>query len=157
MATEGKAAEGTSGEVPWHAAYPEPRTKNLPKITREELLDRMKRGEKSGKDFVLVDVRRTDFEGGTIEGAINLPAHSLYHTVPTHYSIFKAAGISKVIWWCGSSNGRGPRCAGWFADYVSERLDADMQSIVLEGGIKGWVQAGPEYVARMQEYDASKW
>lgn len=62
MATEGKAAEGTSGEVPWHAAYPEPRTKNLPKITREELLDRMKRGEKSGKDFVLVDVRRTDFE-----------------------------------------------------------------------------------------------
>ncbi|EOD43445.1 putative arsenic resistance protein [Neofusicoccum parvum UCRNP2] len=100
MATENKAPEGSSAEVPWYAAYPEPRTEGLRRITREELLDRMKRGEKSGKDFVLVDVRRTDFEGGTIAGAINLPAHSLYSTIATHYAIFKAAKIPEVIWWC---------------------------------------------------------
>ncbi|KAH7053390.1 Rhodanese-like domain-containing protein [Macrophomina phaseolina] len=157
MTTETKAGAGTSGEAPWHAAYPEPRTKDLPKITREQLLERIEQGEKSGKGFVLIDVRRTDFEGGTIEGAINLPAHSLYPTISTHYAIFKAAGISEAIWWCGSSNGRGPRCAGWFADYVSNQGDAAMKSVVLEGGIKGWAKAGPEYVARMQEYDASKW
>ncbi|KAL1625198.1 hypothetical protein SLS56_007393 [Neofusicoccum ribis] len=103
MATENKAPEGSSAEVPWYAAYPEPRTESLRRITREELLDRMKRGEKSGKDFALVDVRRTDFEGGTIAGAINLPAHSLYSTIGTHYAIFKAAKIPEVIWWCGKS------------------------------------------------------
>lgn len=84
----------------------------------------MKNGEKSGQKFVLVDVRRTDFEvwlrfrsstfvssmlnhiftqGGTLEGAINLPAHSFYVTIPTHYAIFKAAGINEVIFWCGKS------------------------------------------------------
>jgi len=32
-----------------------------------------------------------------------------------------------------------------------------MQSLVLEGGIKGWVKAGEEYVTKMQGYDASSW
>lgn len=118
------ASESQAAETPWYAAYPEPRSTDLKRITREELLRRMKNGEKSGQKFVLVDVRRTDFEvwlrfrsstsvssmlnhirvqGGTIEGAINLPAHSLYVTIPTHYAIFKAAGIKEVIFWCGKS------------------------------------------------------
>lgn len=118
------ASESQAAETPWYAAYPEPRSTDLKRITREDLLRRMKNGEKSGQKFVLVDVRRTDFEvwlrfrsstsvssmlnhirvqGGTIEGAINLPAHSLYVTIPTHYAIFKAAGIKEVIFWCGKS------------------------------------------------------
>ncbi|KAF4546795.1 Rhodanese-like protein [Lasiodiplodia theobromae] len=151
------ASESQAAETPWYAAYPEPRSTDLKRITREELLRRMKNGEKSGQKFVLVDVRRTDFEGGTIEGAINLPAHSLYVTIPTHYAIFKAAGIKEVIFWCGSSSGRGPRSAGWFADHIKSQGDSEMQSVVLDGGIKGWARGGDEYVARMWEYDATKW
>ena len=32
-----------------------------------------------------------------------------------------------------------------------------MQSLVLEGGIKGWATGGKEYVELMQEYDAKVW
>jgi arsenical-resistance protein 2 len=32
-----------------------------------------------------------------------------------------------------------------------------MKSYALEGGIKGWVAAGEEYVKMMIEYDASVW
>lgn len=32
-----------------------------------------------------------------------------------------------------------------------------MHSLVLQGGIKGWVKAGGDYTARMQEYDAAAW
>jgi arsenical-resistance protein 2 len=32
-----------------------------------------------------------------------------------------------------------------------------MQSLVLEGGIKGWVSGKGEYLEYMQEYDESKW
>jgi len=32
-----------------------------------------------------------------------------------------------------------------------------MQSLVLEGGIKGWASEKGEYLEYMQEYDASKW
>jgi arsenical-resistance protein 2 len=50
---------------------------------------------------VLVDLRRTDYQGGTIHSSINLPAQSLYHTIPSLYGIFKAAGVGTVIWYCG--------------------------------------------------------
>jgi arsenical-resistance protein 2 len=32
-----------------------------------------------------------------------------------------------------------------------------MQSVVLEGGIKGWVAAGPEHVGFMDGFDAGAW
>lgn len=57
----------------------------------------------------------------------------------------------------GSCNGRGPRTAAWFKDYLEQKGDTSMQSLILEGGIKGWVKAGPEYTELMEEFDASKW
>lgn len=57
----------------------------------------------------------------------------------------------------GSCNGRGPRTAAWFADYLQSMGDDNMQSLILEGGIKGWVKAGEEYTEWMAEFDASKW
>ena len=98
----------------------------------------MKLGQnKAGKDYVLVDLRRNDHEGGTIHGSINLPAQNLYPTIPTLYAIFKAAGLSKIIWYCSSSKGRGTRAASWFADYIEDQKDEQMQSLVLVEGIKG--------------------
>lgn len=57
----------------------------------------------------------------------------------------------------GSSRGRGNRAAAWFADYLKEKSDPDMQSLVLDGGIKGWVGERGEYLQYVQDYDESKW
>lgn len=95
------------------------------------------------------------------------------------YGLLKSSGVKHVIWYCGewllypwlewtqerrisdlsegSCNGRGPRTAAWFADYLEQEKDSSMQSLILEGGIKGWVKAGPEYTELMEEFDASKW
>lgn len=40
-------------------------------------------------------------QGGTIAGSINLPAQSLHSSIPTLFRLFKAAGVPKVIWYCG--------------------------------------------------------
>lgn len=40
-------------------------------------------------------------KGGTINGSINLPAQSLYPTIPTLYRLFEAAKVETVIWYCG--------------------------------------------------------
>lgn len=121
-------------------------------------------------------------QGGTIRGSINLPAQSLYPSIPTLYTLFKAAGVKKVLWYCGmhpfalqrfaegslkipvvtgSSRGRGSRAAAWFADYISEHGDggsgSDMQSLILEGGIKGWATGGSEFVEHMDGYDEAVW
>ncbi|KAK0725345.1 Rhodanese-like domain-containing protein [Lasiosphaeris hirsuta] len=145
----------TQNAAPWHAAYPAP--KSPPKgMSREAVLEMMKEAV-AGKDYVLVDLRRADHEGGTIRGSINLPAQSLYPTLPTLHTMFKAAGIRKVLWYCASSRGRGTRAAGWFSDYLADHGDVDIQSLVLEGGIAGWAAGGSDYVTWLDEYDESFW
>ncbi|KAJ5516888.1 hypothetical protein N7527_008448 [Penicillium freii] len=145
-----------SAELPWHAAYPAPRGA-APSISREELLQWIQEGKQGGKDFLLVDLRRTDYEGGTIQGSLNLPAQSLYPTIPTLYSLVSNSSVKYVIWYCGSSAGRGTRASGWFADYLEDQQDTEVKSLVLSGGIKGWAAAGPDYTSSMDGYDASVW
>ncbi|EON68279.1 hypothetical protein W97_07537 [Coniosporium apollinis CBS 100218] len=156
-----KASEATnpptSSEAPWYAAYPAARNKNPSTLSRVDLLASIKEGKKPGKDFVLVDLRRTDYEGGTIRGSINLPAQSLYPTIPTLYTLFKEAKVGTVIWYCGSSRGRGNRAAAWFDDYIDDRGDSDMRSVVLVDGIKGWASAGRDCVELMDEYKEEAW
>ena len=50
-----------------------------------------------------------------------------------------------------SSKGRGNRAAGWFSDYLEDQKNSDMKSLVLTGGIKGWVAAGDGFRDRMVE------
>jgi hypothetical protein len=90
--------------------------------------------------------------------------------------LFKAAGVRQVIFYCSefnrmmqsatryfwrstpdSSRGRGPRSAAWFADYLREQNDSEIESLVLAGGIKGWVAGGEEYTEYVQNYEPSKW
>ncbi|KAH6866000.1 hypothetical protein AA0119_g12969 [Alternaria tenuissima] len=150
-------ASVTGSPPPWHAAYPAPR--NTPAtIRREDVLDMIKQSaETSSRDYILVDLRRNDHEGGTIRDSINLPAQSLYPTIPTLYTLFKNAGLCKIIWYCSSSKGRGNRAAGWFADYIADQGDEQMKSLALAEGVKGWATAGDEYVQWMIEYDAKVW
>lgn len=104
-----------------HVAYPTHST-IAGSISRLELLRWFQEGKRIGKDFVLVDLRRTDFEvytalllpsvyisnlnvqGGTIRGSLNLPAQSLYPTIPTLYSIISQGRIANVVWYCGRCN-----------------------------------------------------
>ncbi|KAK3346717.1 Rhodanese-like domain-containing protein [Lasiosphaeria hispida] len=141
--------------APWHAAYPVPMSQPRG-MSREAVLEMMKEAV-AGKDYILVDLRRADHEGGTIRGSINLPAQSLHPTLSTLYTMFRAAGIRKVLWYCSSSRGRGTRAAGWFSDYLADHGDADIESLVLEGGVTGWAAGGSHYVGWMDGYDESFW
>jgi len=88
-----------------------------------------------------VDVRRTDFENAFIKGAINLPAHSFYQTLPAIVSIL--SHIPKIVFHCNScsNGGRGPRTAGWYADALRQRgfTEASEGVLVLQGGLKAWL------------------
>lgn len=117
------------------------------------------------------------YQGGTIKGSINLPAQTLYNSLPTLLDLCKNAGIISVIWYCGgsrgyqdigffcsqlapelgSSRGRGTRAAGWFDDLLRERSISNMESVILLDGVAGWAKAGEEYTALMDDYDAVAW
>jgi arsenical-resistance protein 2 len=74
------------------------------------------------------------------------------------YELAYKANIEWVVFTCGSSQGRGPRCASWFLEHVREVAgDNDMQVLVLEGGVKGWVQGGPRFTSLMDGFKPELW
>ncbi|KAG8941383.1 hypothetical protein FRC00_012409, partial [Tulasnella sp. 408] len=81
--------------------------------------------------------------GACIRGAINLPAHSFYQTVPS--IVTALSHIPKVIFHCNNCKpgGRGPRTAGWYADELVKQGKEDRAKnvFVLQGGVKGWISA----------------
>ncbi|KAG8993740.1 hypothetical protein FRB94_006370 [Tulasnella sp. JGI-2019a] len=126
----------------WHAIFPSPQAA-VGVIAPADLATILKSQELiSGKDFIVVDVRRTDFENFCIKGAVNLPAHSFYQTLPTIVTILSP--IPRVIFHCNSCspNGRGPRTAGWYADELKRRGLSNVDGVmVLEGGLKSWLES----------------
>lgn len=152
-----QARQSTAQEIPWHAAYPEPRPGAPATISCSALLQRFEMGQQAGKDFLVIDTRRNDHDGGFIRGSLNLPAQSLYPSLSTLLSMVKAARYPLVIWHCQSSKGRGTRAANWFRDLLEDEKIDTIQSVILEGGIKAWARAGPAYVKLMNEYDQTYW
>lgn len=63
MTTDNIDLDKPEAEKPWYAVYPTPKITASP-ITCEMLLSWFQQGKISGKDFVLVDLRRMDHEVG---------------------------------------------------------------------------------------------
>jgi len=144
-----------------------PPTTECQRIPKERLLTQFQiLGDILNAGTLLIDVRRTDYEGGAIRGSLNMPAQSFPLNMATLFRLCQGDGlsvISRVVFYCGSSNGRGPRCAGWFAEYVAKRCaelqmpSANPECFVLEGGIKGWVAGGEQYTINMDAYQPNYW
>ena len=109
-------------EVPWHSVYPAPRNSSPKAINRDDLRQWLDEESLPGKDFVLVDLRRADHEAGyhiqvnearsltsKIQGgpfrALSICQHrACTQSIPTLYTLFAAAGVEKVIFYCGVYN-----------------------------------------------------
>ncbi|KAF5629447.1 arsenate reductase (Arc2) [Fusarium sp. NRRL 52700] len=154
----GDDAPQNTPQKQWWEEFPEPKAecpRTDPSIVAKLIEVNAASGKSAHRDFLLVDVRRTDWEGGTIATSINLPAHTLYQTRPQIYQLVKQAGIKRIIFYCGSSNGRGPRSAGWMQDYLNEVEETEIKAEILIGGIKGWQKA---YAGQlMDSYDEKAW
>jgi len=147
--------------------YPPPQS--VAQLMKKEQLQRQFAilGDILNAGTLLVDLRRNDFQGGTIRGSINIPAEGFPLNLSTLYRLCVAgdglAIISRIVFYCGSSTGRGPRCAGWFQDYSTERAvreghpGAGPQVFTLEGGIKDWVKGGSVFTDHMDGYIPEYW
>lgn len=69
-------------------------------------------------------------------GSVNLPAHTFY---PSRRALAHLlGGKGTLVFYCNSSNGRGPRCAGWMRDALAE-VGAGAQVKILDGGAKAFI------------------
>jgi len=65
----------SEADKPWHAAFP------APKLTAEimpQARARMMLSLKGLGSLLVIDVRRTDYEGGSITGSLNIPAQGFW-------------------------------------------------------------------------------
>lgn len=131
----------------WYDVYPTVLS-SPPEITPTELVGILRDPTKrAGLDYIVVDVRRTDFTESAIPFAVNFPAQSFH---PLLDGIVATLGqIPMVVFYCNSSRGRGPRCAGWYQDALNQRGIEASRAYVLDGGIKGWTRNFPDYVVQV--------
>lgn len=73
----------------------------IAQISAGELLTRLLGGEEPGRRFILVDLRGSDFEGGTIRHSLNIPMKSLPTAIPPLFRLSSSSGIRDVIFFCG--------------------------------------------------------
>ncbi|KAF6763818.1 arsenite S-adenosylmethyltransferase [Ephemerocybe angulata] len=109
----------------WWDAYPT--VKSSPQfLTADEVVDLVRNPELKDNDKLAV------IDGG------HWPAQTFYDDLPAFFE--KHKNTEQVIFYCQSSNGRGPRSAGWYQDYLDSRAPDTHASkaYVLQGGIKGW-------------------
>lgn len=83
-----------------------------------------------------------------IKTSINLPAHTLYPSRKDAARLLSR--YEQVITFCGSSQGRGPRAAGWLRDALKEG-GHNAEVLVMEGGIKGFIKAYGDDLSLVQK------
>ncbi|CCG83531.1 putative Arsenate reductase [Taphrina deformans PYCC 5710] len=130
-------SEARDEKPAWHEAYPKPKSEP-PRVSHDilrEMIEESAGDEDTG--FVVVDVRRNDFEGLSVKDAVNIPAQSLPLALSTWSKVF---GDRTVIFYCGSSNGRDhPRdLADPIKDLDENKLPGE--AAILDGGIKEWTK-----------------
>ncbi|KAF4613837.1 hypothetical protein D9613_008096 [Agrocybe pediades] len=130
---DGPAEIPSTALLRWWDAYPVVKS-SPPSMTAEEVASLIR---SSATDFAVIDVRRNDHAGGHVRGSHNVHAQTFYDELPEVYQKFK--DVPKVIFYCQSSNGRGPRCAGWYQDYLDSQGNKTSSAFVLKGGIKNWL------------------
>ncbi|GEM08168.1 dual specificity phosphatase ibp1 [Rhodotorula toruloides] len=91
-------------------------------------------------DFVIIDVRSTDFAGGNLPGAVNITTsefrdeRSLSRLIHTH--ILPRPSLTLLILHCMRSQTRGPFAAHLLSQ--SPLLPPQIEVRVMEGGFAGW-------------------
>jgi arsenical-resistance protein 2 len=61
-------------EKPWHAAFPAPHLEaGVMPAARAQMILSMKIAS-----MLIIDVRRTDYEGGSVRGSLNIPAQGFW-------------------------------------------------------------------------------
>jgi rhodanese-related sulfurtransferase len=110
---------------------------------------------------LVVDVRDSDFVGGHVTSALNVPSKQFRDRLDELYAA--AAGKDLVVFHCMHSQQRGPRCARIMGESIDARTLADIDSgvaladstaaafpsiVVLTGGFDGWAQ----YVSKLDAF-----
>jgi arsenical-resistance protein 2 len=83
-----------------------PPTTECQRLPKEQLIRQFQvLGDILNAGTLLIDVRRTDYDGGSIRGSLNMPAQSFPYNMSTLFRLCQGDGlsvISRVVFYCGT-------------------------------------------------------
>ncbi|KAG1748466.1 S-adenosyl-L-methionine-dependent methyltransferase [Suillus paluster] len=112
----------------WWDAYPKDN------LTSGDVASLLRDPDRS--DYVIIDVRGDDRVGGHVRGSVQWRADAFLGELDKFYDEY--GKTKQVIFYCGSSKGRGSRCAAWYQYYLNGKGNTVSKACVLEGGFNGW-------------------
>ncbi|KAJ7324043.1 S-adenosyl-L-methionine-dependent methyltransferase [Mycena albidolilacea] len=120
----------------WWDAFPAPSASSaIPRISPVALVDML---HSTGTAVTVIDVRSgEEYQSGHVAGSHNFAAQSLHPILAAFHAQF--ADASTVVFYCGGSNGRAPRCAGWYQDHLDCHSLSSPAICILDGGIRRWL------------------
>ncbi|KAG0378902.1 hypothetical protein BGX24_002457 [Mortierella sp. AD032] len=138
-------------------------------VVKELLEDKSK---VPGKDYLIVDVRDSDYIGGHIRGSVNIPSHDLPERLPTLIEEYKQ--VPQLIFHCALSQVRGPKAANRWAEALAARDETELateaaaveaakkspltqQVNVLRGGFGEWQRKHKDDKNLVVDYQAEYW
>ncbi|KAJ7218651.1 S-adenosyl-L-methionine-dependent methyltransferase [Mycena pura] len=116
----------------WWDAFPAAEATEISRITPAELAAMIRDNARVS----VIDVRAGDYAHGHVKGSRHFPAQTFYNQLDTFHKQFARAGA--VVFYCGSSAGRAPRCAGWYQDFLAANDISGPQVLILDGGFHRW-------------------
>ncbi|KAJ7083805.1 S-adenosyl-L-methionine-dependent methyltransferase [Mycena epipterygia] len=133
-----KPAEATGAiyDLPlerWWDAFPTVQATDIARISTGELAAMLRDGSR----VTVIDVRGDDHTGGHVKGSHNMPAQTFHMQLASFHARF--ADADAVVFYCGGSVGRGPRCAGWYQDFLAANEIPALRVRILDGGIRRWI------------------
>ncbi|CAB4405521.1 unnamed protein product [Rhizophagus irregularis] len=110
-----------------------------------------------GKDYLVVDVRDDDYEGGNIPNSINSPSKKFHDDV--NDLISKYNQVPRIVFTCALSQVRGPKCARIFKEVTenTKKTGTNQKVQVLQGGISEWQSQNKADPKLIENYDPDCW
>ncbi|KAI7869071.1 Rhodanese-like protein [Spinellus fusiger] len=107
------------------------------------------------RDFLIVDVRDTDYAGGHITGAVNIPAHTIIDRA--HELVVEYEQVPLMVFHCALSQVRGPKSARIYNEAKQHlRPNSSQQVKVLRYGFEGWLSKHHQD-GLIEDYDPAVW
>ncbi|RHZ62401.1 hypothetical protein Glove_340g14 [Diversispora epigaea] len=127
-------------------------------INHDELKDLIKDKSKiPGKDYLVVDVRDDDYEGGNIPNSINRQSSKIHDSVENLISEYNK--VPQIIFTCALSKVRGPKCARIYSEelFLNKGIKTDQKVQVLKNGFEGWQSYYKDDPELVENYNKEIW
>ncbi|WPK25545.1 hypothetical protein PUMCH_002865 [Australozyma saopauloensis] len=117
------------------------------RVTKEELLELLKNDEPG---LAIIDIRNEQEDKGVIKKALHIPATVVDGPSGINEHFLEPVldwqpQTKKIVLYCNSSGKRTTYIGGWAKDYLASIDRQDLEVVILDEGITGWVKGGDEF------------